>query len=124
MSGWKQPIPIFRSFDEKAAKAFYIDFLGFEIVFEHRLEPGTPLYFGVKLGESLLHISEHHGDSTPGSSVRIDMDDVNAYCRILNAKKYRHARPGVQHQSWGYDDMTIADPAGNKLIFCTPRVEE
>jgi len=33
------PTPILRSFDERRAKRFYVDFLGFEIVFEHRFEP-------------------------------------------------------------------------------------
>lgn len=116
----KAPVPIFRSFAEAAAKAFYIDFLGFELTFEHRFDPDAPLYMGVKKGGCELHISEHHGDATPGSTVRIEVDDVHAFCKELNAKKYRNARPGVQHQEWGWDDMTIADPFGNKLIFCTP----
>jgi len=47
--------------------------------------------------------------------------DVKAYCRTLNEKQYKHARPGVQSQPWGYDDMSISDPAGNKLIFCTAK---
>ena len=42
------PTPILRSFDEARAKAFYLDFLGFELVFEHRFKPGLPLYFGVR----------------------------------------------------------------------------
>ncbi len=120
MTEFQPPIPILRSFDEKATKSFYIDFLGFEILFEHRFEPGLPLYLGVRRGDCVLHISEHHGDSTPGSALRIEVPDVHAYCRSLNEKKSNHARPGVQKQSWGYDDMSIADPSGNRLIFCTP----
>lgn len=121
MTGFQPPIPILRSFDEKATKEFYIAFLGFEIEFEHRFEPDTPLYLGVRRDDCVLHLSEHHGDSTPGSALRIGVPDVNAYCQILNAKQYKHARPGVQRQPWGYDDMSISDPSGNRLIFCTPR---
>lgn len=113
------PVPIFRSFNEDEARKFYLGFLGFEVEFEHRFEPGTPLFMGVRKGDCVLHISEHHGDATPGSSARIEVPDVHEYCGELNAKGYRNARPGVQRQPWGYDDMTIADPAGNKLIFCT-----
>ena len=120
MSGFQPPVPIFRSFDETATKAFYIDFLGFEVEFEHRFEPGLPLYLGVRRDDCLLHLSEHHGDSMPGSAVRIDVEDVHAYCKSLNEKRYKNARPGVQIQPWGYDDMTITDPSGNKVIFCTP----
>ncbi|MEC9103397.1 MAG: glyoxalase superfamily protein, partial [Pseudomonadota bacterium] len=28
--------PIFRSFDESTARAFYLDWLGFKVQFEHR----------------------------------------------------------------------------------------
>ena len=116
----KPPVPILRSFDEKKAREFYVEFLGFEITFEHRFDPEAPLYFGVKKGDCELHISEHHGDACPGSALRIEMDDVLNYCRELNEKKYQNARPGVQKQSWGYFDMSIDDPARNRLIFCTP----
>jgi catechol 2,3-dioxygenase-like lactoylglutathione lyase family enzyme len=116
----KSPIPILRSFDEAATRAFFIDFLGFEVVFEHRFEPDTPLYMGVKKGACELHLSEHFGDATPGAALRIEVADVHGFAKELNAKNYRNARPGVQCQSWGWDDMSISDPNGNKLIFCTP----
>jgi catechol 2,3-dioxygenase-like lactoylglutathione lyase family enzyme len=38
------PTPILRSFDERRARRFYVDFLGFEVEFEHRFEPGAPLH--------------------------------------------------------------------------------
>lgn len=117
---FQAPIPIFRSFDEAAAKAFYLDFLGFELEFEHRFEPGAPLYMGVRRGNCVLYISEHHGDATPGSRIRVTVEDVHAYCKLLNEKNNRHARPGVQSQPWG-DDMTVTDPSGNNLIFHSPR---
>jgi len=114
------PIPILRSFDEIKAREFYIDFLGFEICFEHRFDAEAPLYMGVRLGDCELHLSEHHGDGTPGSALRIEVEDVNAYCKLLNEKKYKNARPGVMEQVWGYHEMAISDPAGNRLVFCTP----
>ena len=116
----RAPIPILRSFDEARAKEFYIDFLGFELVFEHRFERDTPLYMGVKKGDCALHLSEHFGDATPGTTLRIEVADVHGFAKDLNAKNYRNARPGVQRQPWGWDDMSINDPSGNKLIFCTP----
>ncbi|MEM6706508.1 MAG: glyoxalase superfamily protein [Acidobacteriota bacterium] len=118
------PIPILRSFDEAATRAFYLDFLGFEVVFEHRFEPELPLYLSVKLGNCEIHLSEHFGDASPGAALRIEVPDVHAYSAALLAKKYRHARPGVQDQPWGWSDMAISDPNGNRLIFCTPRAGE
>jgi len=112
-------IPIFRSFDEALARAFYLDFLGFEETFAFRQDDDGPLYLGVRLGQCHLHLSEFFGDASPGGSIRIEMDNVHGFCAALNAKAYPHARPGVQRQPWGMDDMTIADPFGNTLIFCT-----
>jgi hypothetical protein len=43
----RKTTPILRSFDEAKAREFYLDFLGFQVVFEHRFEPGMPLYMGV-----------------------------------------------------------------------------
>ncbi|MEM6436951.1 MAG: glyoxalase superfamily protein, partial [Cyanobacteria bacterium P01_D01_bin.115] len=36
--------PILRIFDEAKAKEFYVDFLGFQVDWEHRFQPGMPLY--------------------------------------------------------------------------------
>lgn len=113
------PIPIFRSFDEASAKAFYIDFLGFQLDWEHRFEPDTPLYMQLSNAACVLHLSEHFGDAAPGGHLRIAVDDVIELCAALNAKKYRHARPHYQHMEWGTTDMTINDPFGNRLTFYT-----
>lgn len=114
------PTPILRSFDEARAKAFYIDFLGFELVFEHRFEPGMPLYMGLRKGGCALHLSEHYGDATPGSAVRVPVDDVTAYMEVLRGKAFGNARPGVPEETpWGSLEITITDPAGNRLTFYT-----
>ena len=114
------PTPILRSFDEARARAFYLDFLGFEQMFEHRFEPGLPLYMGVKLGECALHLSEQYGDGSPGAAVRIPVDDVVAYAKPLRAKAFGNARPGEPNETpWGTREITIADPAGNRLTFFT-----
>ena len=114
------PTPILRSFDEQRTKRFYVDFLGFEVVFEHRFEPGAPLYMGVRSGNCALHLSEHYGDGTPGSSVRIPVSDVRAFARGLREKNFENARPGEpQLQEWGSWEITIQDPASNRLTFYT-----
>lgn len=109
--------PILRMFDEVKAKEFYIDFLGFTVDWQHRFEDGLPLYMQVSKDECVLHLSEHHGDSCPGAAMRIEVDDIDALQKELSNKQYKNSRPGIQDQSWGTRDMTIADPFGNKLIF-------
>jgi len=114
------PIPILRSFDEARAKAFYIDFLGFDLAFEHRFELDLPLYMGLTMDGCTLHLSEHYGDGSPGAAVRIPVDDVVGYSAGLAAKKFGNARPGVpQRTPWGNFEITIDDPSGNRLTFFT-----
>ena len=49
-------IPILRIFDIVKAKEFYIDWLGFEIDFEHQLVPGTLYYIGIKKDNIEIHL--------------------------------------------------------------------
>jgi catechol 2,3-dioxygenase-like lactoylglutathione lyase family enzyme len=114
------PTPVLRSFDERRARRFYVDFFGFEVEFEHRFEPRAPLYMGLRNGACRLHLSEHYGDGTPGSSLRIPVDDVRAYVRLLREKEFENSRPGEpQLQDWGTWEIAIPDPAGNRLTFYT-----
>lgn len=110
------PIPILRSFDEKKAKEFYIEFLEFQLDWEHRFEEGMPLYMQLTKGDCVIHVSEHHGDCTPGSAIRVEVDDIETLCEHLNSKQYQNSRPGIVQQGWGRD-MGISDPFGNKVIF-------
>ncbi|MCB1390950.1 MAG: VOC family protein [Rhodobacteraceae bacterium] len=87
-------------------------------MFEHHFAPDLPLCPGLGQGECDLHPCERGGDGAPGAAKRIEVPDVDAYCAALNAKSYRHARPGVLAQPWGRD-MAISDPFGNRSIFCT-----
>ena len=110
------PVPIFRSFDEAKAREFYLDWLGFEVTFEHRFEPDAPLYMGVRLGDCEIHLSEHHGDASPGGAIRIPVADLDTFHAEITAKGYRYSRPGIVRQPWGREVKT-GDPFGNRLIF-------
>lgn len=110
------PIPILRIFDEVKARAFYIDFLGFEEDWSHRFAADLPLYLQVSRGECVLHLSEHHGDCCPGAALRIATADLDAFQAALAAKDYGYARPSIETVPWGRD-MSVADPFGNRLVF-------
>lgn len=112
-----QPTPILRIFDEAKAKEFYVDFLGFQVNWEHRFQPGMPLYLQVSKGDCVLHLSEHHGDCSPGSAMRIETDELDSFHAELLAKEYHYARPGIEATPWGSRDMSISDPFGNRLTF-------
>ncbi|MBT8148171.1 MAG: VOC family protein [Gammaproteobacteria bacterium] len=111
--------PIFRIFDERKAKEFYVDFLGFTIDFEHRFEEGGPLYMGISREGCVIHLSEHHGDCCPGSAVRIDTDGLAEYHKEISGRNYKYYRPSIQDMPWGSRDMSVTDPFGNRLTFTT-----
>jgi len=114
---FRQTIPILRIFDVQKAREFYCDFLGFSVAMEHRFEPDLPLYMSVERAGLELHLSEHHGDASPGSTTFVWMNDIRAYHAELNAKQYGYGRPGVVRQPWG-QQMEVHDPFGNRIRFC------
>lgn len=112
--------PILRIFDRQKAVEFYIDWLGFKIDWEHYFEENTPVYMQVTLNDITLHLSEHHGDSTPGLRIFIDdFSNLKAFHEQLIAKKYKYNRPGIDVPF--YDaaalEMTVIDPFHNQLTF-------
>ena len=109
--------PILRIFDEAKAREFYVNFLGFKIDWEHRFEPGLPLYMQVSRDGCVLHLSEHYGDASPGAAMRIDSTELDRFHAELAAKHYRYARPGIEQTPWGTKDMSVKDPFGNRLTF-------
>ena len=89
-----------------------------DLDWEHRFQEDLPLYMQVSKDGCLLHLSEHHGDASPGAALRIDTTDLEAFHASLLAKRYKYARPGIQEMPWGRE-MSIGDPFGNKLIFAS-----
>jgi catechol 2,3-dioxygenase-like lactoylglutathione lyase family enzyme len=112
-------IPTFRIYSLEKAREFYVDFLGCKIDWQHRFEDNAPVYMQVSRGGLVLHLSEHHGDGTPGAVAYVAMRGVEELHRELNAKQYRHNRPGLQPQPWGME-MTVIDPFANRIRFNEP----
>ena len=115
--------PILRSFDEAKTREFYVDFLGFKVDWEHRFADDLPLYMQVSKDDCIIHLSEHHGDCSPGAHLRIESTGLDEYRKELLAKKYKYSRPGIEEMPWGTCEMTIGDPFGNKLTFWVPQTQ-
>jgi len=112
-----QTIPVLRIFDVAKAREFYVDFLGMGWDWEHRFDATAPLFAQVSRGGLLLFLSEHFGDGTPGTKLMLRMTGLDDLHAELIAKDYRHVRPGIVEQPWGWRDMEVADPFGNRLVF-------
>ncbi len=111
------PIPILRMFDIAKAREFYVGYLGFTWEWEHRFGDDFPLYAGIVRGDLELHLSEHHGDGTPGSAVFLPMAGIDRFHRELADRAYPYARPGIEDNPRGRT-VTVGDPFGNQLRFC------
>ncbi|WP_339652208.1 glyoxalase superfamily protein [Halopseudomonas pelagia] len=112
-----KPIPILRMFDEAKAREFYLEFLGFSVEFEHRFEADLPLYLGISRNGLQLHISEHHGDASPGATVFVPMHNIELLRDELRGKGYGYGRPDIVQQGWG-QVLEVYDPFGNRIRFC------
>ena len=110
-------VPILRSFDQEKTQEFYQDWLGFALDWEHRFGPDMPLYQQFSRDGLVLHLSEHHGDATPGSHVRVKTSDLRAFHTELKDKRYKNNRPGLETPPWGGLEMTVIDGAGNRITF-------
>lgn len=117
-------IPILRIFSVEKAKEFYVDFLGFTIDWEHRFGENFPLYAQISRAGLRLHLSEHHGDASPGSTVFVWMRGIADYHRELHAKDYRYNKPGLEDAPWNARTMEVSDPFGNRLRFSEPNEEK
>jgi uncharacterized glyoxalase superfamily protein PhnB len=110
-------IPILRIFDYKKAIEFYVDWLEFKIDWEHTFEDNTPIYMQLSKEGITLHLSEHHGDSTPGARVYIECTGLKEYHQLLIDKKYKNNKPGLEKTFYGTWCMEVIDPFANRLTF-------
>ena len=110
-------IPILRIFDYNKAVEFYVDWLGFAIEWEHTFEQGMPVYMQVSREGITLHLSEHHGDTTPGTRVYVECSGLKEYHKELIEKTYKYNKPGLEKTFYDSWEVTVNDPFGNRLSF-------
>jgi uncharacterized glyoxalase superfamily protein PhnB len=115
--GFEETIPILRIFSVEKAKEFYLDFLGFTLDWEHRFGDNFPLYMQISRGRLRLHLSEHHGDACPSSTIFVRMHGIEALHSELAAKNDRYLKPGVEQAPWKARVMEVTDPFGNRIRF-------
>lgn len=103
-------IPILHVSDADRAAAWYAR-LGFAKSFEHRFEPGFPLYMGLRREGAQLHLSEHAGDAPPAGVVYVWVDDVDSIAAEFGV--------AVHVQPWARE-VELVDPDRNRLRIGQP----
>ncbi|WP_434967189.1 glyoxalase superfamily protein [Janibacter indicus] len=113
-------IPVIRVQDEQLAREFYLNYLGFTPEWEHRFEPGFPLYVRARRDDAVIDLSEHHGDGVPGSVTWIPVLDIDALLADLRSRPHPKLRPGIDPSFPGGPTIVVPDPFGNTLRLCQP----
>jgi catechol 2,3-dioxygenase-like lactoylglutathione lyase family enzyme len=111
-------VPALRITNYERSKAFYVNGLGFTIDWEHRFEPGFPVFMQVSREGLIFYLSEHTGDCQPGGLVHLMVDDVDAWHRDIVSRGVQPAQPPTD-EPWGLRDMNIIDPDGNQIRVCS-----
>jgi len=112
-----QVIPVLRIFSVEKAREFYLDYLGFQVDFEHRFDERAPLFMQVSRDGLVLRLSEHYGDGSPGAAVTVHVQGVRELHAELTAKDYGYLRPGLEKTFYGALQLRLLDPFGNRLML-------
>jgi catechol 2,3-dioxygenase-like lactoylglutathione lyase family enzyme len=95
-------VPILRIFDVAKADEFYQGFLGFKVDWDHRFDDNAALYRQVSRGDLILHLSEHHGDGSPGARLRVMMRGVEEFHREISTKSLSLHAPWPGKDAMGH----------------------
>jgi catechol 2,3-dioxygenase-like lactoylglutathione lyase family enzyme len=108
-------IPALRITDYVRSKAFYVERLGFRVVWEHRFELNFPVFMAVARDGMQIYLSEHSGDCQVGGLVHFLIEDVDAWHREFEGRGVRAT--DLPNDDLGFRNMTVTDPDGNQLRF-------
>ena len=111
-------VPTLRIRDYEKARTFYVDGLGFQVDFEHRREPGTPVFAQVSRDGMRLYLTEDEADCDGPGLVYVYVPNVDAWQADLLARGVL-ADATPQDQPWGNRELQLTDPDGNRLRLCT-----
>lgn len=116
-------IPQLRMRHADTTLPFYVQGLGFVVDWEHRFEPGFPLFAQLTRDGQTIFLRGHAGDGNFGGAVFFIVPDVDAVYRALPDWLALHVSPPAE-MPWGTREMAMMDPDGNRLRFATYLTEE
>ena len=108
--------PQFRITDRQRSVAFYVGGLGFKVDWEHRFEPGFPVFMQLTRAGQSIFLTEHSGDCDVGGAAYFVVADVDACYREFVSRGVVPTEP-PEDASYGPREMLVKDPDGNRLRF-------
>jgi uncharacterized glyoxalase superfamily protein PhnB len=110
--------PQFRITDARRSTPFYVDGLGFKIDWEHRFEPGFPVFMSLTRASQTIFLTEHAGDCKVGGAAYFVVPDVDACYEEFASRGVVPTEP-PEDKPWGPREMVVTDPDGNRLRFAS-----
>jgi catechol 2,3-dioxygenase-like lactoylglutathione lyase family enzyme len=113
----ERAVPILPADDLTAAKSFYVDKLGFSLVFELS-QDGRSGLLGVRRGSIELTIDSPMSGHGRNACVGLHVDDVDAYYKEWSAQVPVLRPP--KDEDWGARTFDLLDPSGNTIFVMGP----
>jgi catechol 2,3-dioxygenase-like lactoylglutathione lyase family enzyme len=113
--------PQLRMTNWERARAFYVDGLGFSVDWEHRFEPGLPVFAQLSLDGLSIFLTEHSEDCKVGGAAYFIVEDVDALYREISSPRRGITPEELPSETpWQTREMVVIDPDGNRLRFAAP----
>lgn len=64
-----------------------------------------------------IHLSEHHGDGTPGPSVYVLMRGVKKFHEEISERDYNYLNPEPKKLFMAHFCVQVLDPFNNRISF-------
>jgi len=113
----ERAIPILPVEDLAAAKAFYVNGLGFRVTFEAS-EDGQSGLLGIERGTIQMTLDCPMQGHARNACVALQVEDADAYYREWRAKVNVLRAP--TDEDWGARTFDLLDPSGNTIFVMGP----
>jgi len=113
----ERAIPILPAEDLAAAKAFYVNGLGFSVTFEASADGRSGL-LGIQRGTIQMTLDSPMQGHGRNACVALQVDDADAYYREWSAKV--HVLRAPKDEAWGARTFDLLDPSGNTIFVMGP----
>jgi uncharacterized glyoxalase superfamily protein PhnB len=114
----ERAIPILPMDDPDSTRRFYVDGLGFHVVFEVPYANGKGVIMGVERGGLRIHLDSPMPGHGRNACVYLDVADADKLYEEWKGKVEIRKPPATQ--SWGVRTFDVTDPSGNTLFVVGP----